>query len=331
MAHDDRAREAFPDDFQEWSKSNWLTHPVFKSLFHEPNPAVAEALLLDPATPASDTPWIMRAMFARVDAPGMRLSIRRMLAQGRLPLEKMELWPTEKLRSRFLRDEISRDRDHEDILPLLAGNMGWLWQEDATNIGMGEAHPVSKLIRFDREDVLASVLRSLPPGVWLDWRHPAADRVMSLVLRKASVDTVVLLIRQDQRFLGWRQRKTGGTLLHKACAKLRPDLVSLLLNEGLSPRDRTHDGLTPAHVALSSALEKTKPRQKASTKTHEVMDRLQEVLHLLGSSGGLDGEGDALMEELSSERLARLRVVVERALLSSSAARASAQATPRRL
>ena len=331
MAHDDRGKEVLLDDFQEWSKSNWLTHPVFKSLFHQPNPVAIEALLTDGSTPEADVPWVMRAMFARVDTPGMRTSIRRMVKQGKLPRDKMTLWPTEKLRSRFLRDEIARPRDHEDILPILADCMPWLWQEDAANIGTGEAHPVAKLIRFDREDVLASVLRSLPPGQWLDWRHPAADRMMSLVLRKASVGTVALLIRQDPRFLGWRQRKTSGTLLHKACAKLRPELVSLLLGEGLSPNERTSDGLTPAHVALSSALEKTKPRQKASLKTHEVMERLQEVLHLLGAAGGLKGEADALMEELSSDRLSRLRGVVERALLSSSAATACGQGMPRRL
>ena len=331
MSHDDRSKDVLVDVVHGWSKSNWLTHPLFKSLLHQPNPVQMEALIgTDPHT-HPDTLWVIRALFARIDAPGVRPSLRRLLRQGRLPSEKMVLWPQEKLRSRFLRDEIVRPKGADDILPFLALRMAWVWEEDAAQLGMGEAHPVAKLIRFEREDVLAPLFRSIQPQSWLDWTDPAADRMVSLILRKASVPTLAHLLRYDPRIMAWRQKKNGSTLLHKACAKLRPEVVSLLLGEGMCAKDRAANGMTPAHVALASVIEKTNPRQKASSKTSEMMDRLQEILHMLGSAGGLEGEADALMEELSSERMARMRVVVERALLCSVSSDASGLASSRRL
>lgn len=320
MAHDDRTREGPLDNMHEWRRCNWLTHPLFKSLIDHPDPMqIAKILLRNQWEGEASSLWGLRAALAHIDHVGMRQELSLAFEAERIPASTMELWPHDHLRSRFIKEEVSRGSKDDGFLVCLARHWPWLWQEEAQQQGAGEAHPVARLFRSSREDVLDELYASIDSEDWLSWQSPASDKMVALVMRKASAAGLASLLSHDPAILTWRRHRDGRNLLHEACSKLRPDLAQVLLSHGLPAAQKNDVGETPAVVALGSVVEKIAPRQTSVLRQNQMLERLDDILHLLGASGGLDDGDVQMMEDLRLDRFERMRGVVERALLSSSA------------
>lgn len=316
MAHDDRTREGPLDNTNEWRRCNWFTHPLFKSLMDVPDPKQVEKLLLGNSWGnAEPSMWALRSAFANIDHPGMREVLVDAFSANRIPTENLTIWPHGHLRSRFVKEEISGPCP-PDLLACLARHWTWFWEEEASSQGMGESHPVSRLVRAGREDILDHLYGRMDPQQWLDWQSAAADKMVSLIVRKASAAGLSALLFHDCTMLDWRRGKGGRSLLHEACLKLRDDMVEVLLDSGMDASARTQGGETPAMLALAAVINQTSPRQKSVLRQNAVMDRLDHMLHLLGAKGGLEDGAPEMMEELRRERFDRMRMIVERALLS---------------
>lgn len=322
----------------EWSRCNWWTHPLFRSLAERP--VVSDMKIAIECAPDDQMHlWAVRAALFNINFPGVRSMLLECFEAGRMPESPMVLWPHANLRARFIRDELAHVNawqsggvSHANWIRALACCWPWLWEEEAIQQGMGEAHPILRLLKSGYGPTLPVLFSLLKPAQWLDWGAAGAEKMVACLVRRASVSEFAEIASYDPRILAWKHKKDQRSLLHEACMKLRPDLVAWLLARGARSEDRDRSGILPAQVALYAAIEDTGHRHVSRQKIDHASDRLKEVLYLLGRNGGLAPASEALLKQLRPDRLDRLRVVVEDAVLrSGSPVEPDAPATPHRL
>lgn len=322
---------ALERDFQttnilsEWKRCNWWTHPLFCSLVNKGSCSELRSAIIS-ASSESDRAWALRASLFHIDTPGVRRMLFDCFELGLMPEDPVLLWPHANLRSRFIQHEVLHTApwqtgsiSHGNWLRALACCWPWLWKEDAQKQGMGEAHPIARIIKAGSRDALSALYSVISPGEWLNWTGGGADKMVSAIIRKGSLEDIENLCAHDPRLLDWHHKKDGRGVLHEACLKLRPDLVAFFLSMGRSPSQRTPDGLLPSHFALRAAIEDMRPKSVSRHKLDQAAERLREVLHLLGSHGQIEDKGQSMLDKLDLEKLDRLRVIVEEAILKSSA------------
>lgn len=322
---------ALERDFQgsvalaEWKRSNWWTHPLFCSLVNKGSCLELRNAILS-ASDAIDRVWAVRASLFHIDSPGVRRMLFECFELGVMPEDPVLLWPHANLRSRFIQHEVlhatpwqTNTISHGNWLRALACCWPWLWKEDAQQQGMGEAHPIARIIKAGSRDVLPALYSVITPDQWLNWEGGGADKMVSAIIRKGSLEDIENLCSHDPSVLNWHHKKDGRGILHEACLKLRPDLVSFFLSMGRSPSQRTPGGYLPSHFALRAAIEDMRPKSVSRHKLDQAAEHLREVLHLLGNRGQIEDSGQSMLDRLDLEKLDRLRMIVEEAILRSNA------------
>jgi hypothetical protein len=309
----------------EWSRCNWWTHPLFRSLTERP--VVCDVkLAIRNAIDHDERMWAVRAALFSINTPGMRGMLLECFEDGIMPEAPMALWPHGNLRARFIRDELAHMQawqpggaSHANWIRALACCWPWLWKEEAQQQGMGEAHPIVRFLKSGYGQALPVLFALLPPQSWLDWQSSGSEKMVAYLVRKASLAEFADIVSYDPRLLAWSHKKDGRSLLHEACMKLRPDLVAWLISKGARSQAQDRLGQLPAHVALYATIEDMSHRHVSRQKLEHGSERLREVLCLLGRSGGLANVSGTLLNHLRPDRLDRLRMAVEDAVLRAAA------------
>lgn len=334
----DLEHDTHPVDLSlKWSRCNWWTHPLFRSLTERPS-VVDIKKVIHNAQDHDTRLWAVRAALFGINTPGMRAMLLECFEAGVMPESPMVLWPHANLRSRFIRDEMAHMHawqpcgvSHANWIRALTCCWPWLWKEEARQQGMGEAHPIVRLMKSGYGPVLPVLFSLIEPRSWLNWQAAGAEKMVAYLARRATLDEFSDLLNHDPRLFVWRHKKDKRSLLHEACMKLRPELVAWLLDKGASSQVEDRLGQLPAHAALHAAIEDTGHRHVSRQKIDHASERLREVLYLLGRSGGLANVSGALLNHLRPNRLDRFKVVVEDAVLRSGSIEPDAPTAPHRL
>lgn len=316
----------------EWSRSSWWTHPLFRSFAEKPSPVQLRKAILSPKDDDMRL-WAIRSALFHVRVPGMRAMLLECFERGAMPEGSSMMWPHPNLRARFIHDEIAKSyawqsegASQANWLRALACCWPWLWKDDAAQQGMGESHPISRLIKAGYIDVLPVLYRVLEASEWLDWKSVGAEKMASFLMRRASVEQMQDLAQHDPSFLAWKHRKDGRTLLHEACAKLRPDVVAWLLARDIGNKDQ--DASAPALAALTAALDETRCRGVSRSRFEQAENNLTQIIMLLGKCQGVNGCAEMLLSTLSKEKDKKLGAMLESVILRATSVERQSITTP---